>query len=257
MTARIHSSALVDPSAHIGADVEIGPWALVGPNVEVGDGCHLAARVTLERNVRLAEGVQLGVGAVLGGAPQDVSYRGEETWVEVGRETVIREFVTINRGTAATGVTRVGERCFLMTYVHLGHDCRIGNEVTIANATDISGHVTIHEHASLSGLIGVHQFVTIGAHAFVGGATRVNQDVPPFVKAVGNPMKLYGLNTVGLRRAGFSAETIQNLKHAYRVVFNSDLPLSRAIERVRSTVPSVEVDQFLDFLELSARGVPA
>jgi UDP-N-acetylglucosamine acyltransferase len=253
----IHPSALVDRSASLGSDVEIGPWVLVGPNVEIGDGCRLAARVTLERNVRLADGVQLGVGAVLGSAPQDVAYRGEETWVEVGRDSVIREYVTINRGTAASRVTRVGERCFLMTYVHLGHDCQVGNDVTIANATELSGHVTIQEHANLSGLIAVHQFVTIGAYAFVGGASRVNQDVPPFVKAVGNPMKLYGLNTVGLRRVGFSAETIQSLKHAYRMVFNSDLPLSRAIERVRGTVPSAEVERLLDFLELSARGVPA
>ena len=146
------------------------------------------------------------------------------TWVEIGPRTVIREHSTVNRATAATGVTRVGADCFLMTYVHVAHDCRIGDGVTIANATQLSGHVTIEDQASLSGLIAVHQFVTIGTHAFVGGASRVPQDIPPYVKAVGNPVKLFGLNTVGLQRAGFSPDTLGALKRAYRLLFNSALP---------------------------------
>ena len=139
MTARVHPTALIDRTARIGAGVEIGPWVLVGPNVEVGDGCTLGPRVTLERNVKLAQRVRIGVGAVLGSDPQDISYQGEETWVEVGHDTAIREFVTINRGTKASGATRVGARCFLMTYSHLGHDCQVGDDVTIANSTEISG----------------------------------------------------------------------------------------------------------------------
>lgn len=257
MTARVHPTALIDRTARIGEGVDIGPWVLVGPNVEVGDGCSLGPRVTLERNVKLAQRVRIGVGAVLGSDPQDIAYKGEETWVEVGPDTVIREFVTVNRGTKASGTTRVGARCFLMTYSHLGHDCQVGDDVTIANSTEISGHVIIQDHASISGLVAVHQFVTIGTHCFVGGATRVNQDVPPYVKAVGNPMELYGLNAVGLRRAGFSAEAILALKHAYRLVFNSDVPVSQAIERLRTTQQTDEVERFLSFLEQSARGVPA
>jgi UDP-N-acetylglucosamine acyltransferase len=255
MTARVHPTALIDRSARIGTGVEIGPWVLVGPNVEIADGCRLGPRVTLEQNVKLAERIRIGVGAVLGSDPQDISYRGEDSWVEIGPDTVIREFVTINRGTRASGVTRVGARCFLMTYSHLGHDCQVGDDVTIANSTEISGHVTIgarkHQRP------GRVSFVTIGAHCFIVGVTRVNQDVPPYVKAEGNPMELYGLNAVGLRRAGFAPETILALKYAYRMVFNSDLPVSRAIERLRATPQTGEVDRFLSFLEQSARGVPA
>ena len=253
----IHPTALIDPSARIGNEVEIGPWVLVGPRVEIGDGCRLAARATLEQNVRLGERVRVGIGAVLGGDPQDIGYRGEDTWVAIGSDTVIREYVTINRGTAARRLTSVGENCFLMAYVHLGHDCQVGNHVTIANATEISGHVTIQDNANLSGLIAIHQFVTIGAFAFVGGASRVNQDVPPFVKAVGNPIKLYGLNTVGLRRSGMEGDTIRALKRAYRLVFNSPVPTSQAIDQVRDERLGAEVDRFLDFLEASARGIPA
>jgi UDP-N-acetylglucosamine acyltransferase len=253
----IHPTAIVDPSARLGAGVEIGPWALIGSGVVIGDHARLSARATLEHNVRLGRNVSVGIGAVVGGAPQDRTYRDEETWVEIGDDTVIREYVTINRATVATGTTRVGRGCYLMSYVHLGHDCQVGDHVTIANATEASGHVNIQDHANLSGLIAIHQFVTIGAYAFVGGGTRVNQDVPPFVKAVGNPMELYGLNTVGLRRAGFSGEAILALKSAYRTVFNSDLPMSRAIGRLRESVCPPEVDRFLAFLEMSTRGVPA
>ena len=223
-----------------------------------GHGCRLGARVTLQRNVRLAEEVQIGDGSILGGDPQDLKYAGEETWVEVGPRTVIREYSTINRGTTATWKTTVGADCFIMTYVHLAHDCHVGDSVVIANATQLAGHVTIHDQAVLSGLNGIHQFVTIGTHAFIGGGSRVNQDVPPYVKAVGNPMELYGLNSIGLQRAGFPGETIAALKRAYRLFFNSDLNLSQALERARAELPpSPEVERFLAFVESSERGVPA
>lgn len=258
MSARVHPSALVDPTAELGADTQVGPWAIVGPNCVVGERCRIGPRVTLERNVRLARGVSIGEGSILGGDPQDLKYRGEETWVEIGQETTIREHTTINRGTSATGRTTVGARCFIMTYVHLAHDNHVGDGVVIANGTQCAGHVTIEERAILSGLNAVHQFVTIGALAFVGGCTRVNQDIPPFVKAVGNPMELYGLNTVGLQRAGFSSETISALKRVYRLFFNSDLNLSQAMERARSDlILSPEVERFLAFVESSERGVPA
>lgn len=201
MTPAIHPSALIDPSAELGSGVTVGPYAIVGPNVLVGDRCRLGPRVTLQRNVRLADDVQVGDGSILGGDPQDLKYRGEETWVEIGEGTIIREYSTINRATPATFKTTVGARCFIMTYVHLAHDCHVGDDVVIANATQCAGHVTIHDRAILSGLNAVHQFVTIGTYAFVGGGSRVNQDIPPYVKAVGNPMELYGLNSIGLQRA--------------------------------------------------------
>ena len=258
MSHRIHSTVLIDPSAELGADVEIGPFAIIGPNVEIGSGSRIAARATLECNVRLGEGVHVGSGSILGGPPQDLKFGGEETWVEIGDGTIIREYATVNRGTTASGVTSVGRECFIMTYVHLAHDCHLGDGVIIANGTQLAGHVTIEDRAILSGLVAVHQFVKIGAHAFVGGATRVNQDVPPFVKAVGNPVELYGLNSIGLNRYGMPSTTIAALKRAYRMFFNSDLNLGQALERARSELPDLpEVAHFIEFVSSSQRGVPA
>jgi UDP-N-acetylglucosamine acyltransferase len=254
----IHPTALIDPTAELGTGVSVGPYAIIGPRVTVGDRCRIGPRATLQQNVRLAEDVLIGDGSILGGDPQDLKYNGEETWVEVGQGTIIREFSTINRGTAATSKTTVGARCFIMTYVHLAHDCHVGDDVVIANSTQCAGHVTIHDRAILSGLNGVHQFVTIGTYSFVGGGSRVNQDIPPYVKAVGNPMELYGLNSLGLQRAGFSGETVAALKRAYRLFFNSDLNLSQALERARTDLPAFpEVERFLAFVESSERGVPA
>lgn len=258
MSAAIHSSAMIDRSAELGKGVTIGPYVIIGPNVSVGDGCRIGPRATLQRNVRLAEEVSVGDGSILGGDPQDLKYGGEETWVEIGPGTIIREYSTINRATTATFKTSVGARCFIMSYVHLAHDCHVGDDVVIANATQCAGHVTIHDRAILSGLNAVHQFVTIGTYAFVGGGSRVNQDIPPYVKAVGNPMELYGLNSIGLQRAGFSGETVAALKRAYRLFFNSDLNLSQALERARTELPAFpEVERFLAFVESSERGVPA
>jgi UDP-N-acetylglucosamine acyltransferase len=258
VTTAIHPTAIIDPLAELGEGVRVGPWAMIGPNVRVGDRCRLGPRVHLQRNVRLADDVSVGDGSILGGDPQDLKFRGEDTWVEVGPGTIIREYSTVNRGTSATWKTVIGSNCFIMTYVHIAHDCHLGDEVVIANGTQCAGHVTIHDRAVLSGLNAVHQFVTIGTHAFVGGGSRVNQDIPPYVKAVGNPMELYGLNSIGLQRAGFPGETVAALKRAYRLFFNSDLNLSQALERARTDLPDYpEVERFLAFVESSERGVPA
>ncbi|HTL06472.1 MAG TPA: acyl-ACP--UDP-N-acetylglucosamine O-acyltransferase [Gemmatimonadales bacterium] len=258
MTARVHPTALVDPAAQLGTDVEIGPFAIVGPGTSLGERCRIGARATLERNVRLGPGVRVGEGSILGGDPQDLKYRGEESWVEVGEGTVIREYSTINRGTARSGVTRIGAQCYLMSYVHVAHDCRIGDGVLLANAAQLAGHVTVEERANLSGLVAVHQFVTIGAYAFIGGCSRVSQDIPPYVMAVGNPVELFGLNTVGLQRAGFAPDTVAALKRVYRYCFNSGLNFSQAIDRARMELPPLpEIQRFLEFLAASERGVPA
>jgi UDP-N-acetylglucosamine acyltransferase len=258
VTVSVHPTAVLDPGAELGTGVEIGPYAVIGPGVEVGDDCRIGPHVVLERQVRLGAGVQLGAGCVVGSAPQDVKYRDEPTSVQIGPRTVLREYSTINRGTVASGTTIVGADCFLMTYVHVAHDCRIGDGVTIANATQLSGHVTIEDKASLSGLIAVHQFVTIGTHAFVGGASRIPQDIPPYVKAVGNPVALFGLNSVGLQRAGFSTEVMRALKHAYRLLFNSALPRAEAVAQLAPDVARcAEVRRLVDFVSGAARGVPA
>ena len=258
MTQRIHPTVLVDPSAIIADDVEIGPFSIVGPDVTIGRGSCIEARVTLDRNVRLGEQVRVGTGSIIGGPPQDLKYAGEVSWVEIGDGTHIHECTTINRGTEASGVTRVGRNCLIMTFVHLAHDCHIGDSVIISNGTQLAGHVTIEDHVVVSGIVGVHQFVRLGAYSFIGGMTKVSQDIPPFVKANGNPAELYGLNTVGLQRHKFSAETVAALKRAYRLCFNSDLKLSQALERARTEVPAIpEVVRFLEFVSSSERGFPA
>ena len=252
----IHKTVLIDPAAQVGRDVSIGPYSVIGPHVTIGDGSVLGTHVVLERNVRLGLGVQIGTGSVLGGPPQDLKYRGEDTWVEIGDGTVIREYSTVNRGSTATGKTTLGKRCFIMTYVHVAHDCHLGDDVIVANSVQMAGHVTIEDRAIISGLTPIHQFVRIGTFSFVGGGSRVNQDVPPFTKAVGNPIRLYGLNSVGLQRAGFAPETKLALKRAYRLLFNSELTISQGVARARSELPPLpEVESFLRFVEESQRGV--
>jgi UDP-N-acetylglucosamine acyltransferase len=256
MSVRIHPTALVSADADIGMDVEIGAFAIVGPECVIGDGCVIAPRATLERQATLGAHVKVGSSSIIGGDPQDLKFEGERTFVEIGDNTVIREFVTVNRGTAESTRTVIGRNCLIMTYSHVAHDCVVGDHVIISNASQVAGHAHIEDRAILGGLVAVHQFVKIGTHAFVGGATKVTQDVPPFLKAVGNPAKLYGLNTVGLTRSNFDPDVIRELKRAYRLFFRSDLILSRAMERAREELkPYPEVEHFLAFLSNSERGL--
>jgi len=257
MTApRIHPTAIIAPDADIAGDVEIGAFAIIGEGCTIDSGCVIAPRATLERNVTLGRSVKVGIGTVLGGAPQDLKYAGEETTVEIDDGTVIREYATINRGTAHSFKTTVGTNCLIMSYVHIGHDCRIGNSVILSNVVQLAGHVTIEDKAIISGVSAVHQFARIGRHSFIGGMSRVSKDIPPFLKAVGNPVKLYGLNTVGLQRSGMDEETIRELKRAYRLLFRSDLNVTQAIERAQTEIePLAEVKELIRFVEASERGV--
>ena len=257
MTAsRIHPTAIIAPDAEIASDVEIGAFAIIGEGCSIDSGCVIAPRATLERNVTLGRAVKVGIGTVLGGAPQDLKYAGEETTVEIDDGTVIREYATINRGTAHSFKTTVGTNCLIMSYVHIGHDCRIGNSVILSNVVQLAGHVTIEDRAIISGVSAVHQFARIGRHSFIGGMSRVSKDIPPFLKAVGNPVKLYGLNTIGLQRSGMDEETIRELKRAYRLLFRSDLNVTQAIERAQTEIePLAEVKELIRFVEASERGV--
>jgi UDP-N-acetylglucosamine acyltransferase len=253
---RIHPTAIVSPDARLGVGVEIGAWAIVGERCELGDGVVIAPRASLERNVILAPNVKIGIGSVIGGDPQDLKFRGEETTVEIGEGTVVREYSTINRGTTHSMKTVVGRNSFIMSYVHLAHDCHVGDGVILVNGTQLGGHVTVEDKAILAGLAAVHQFARIGKYAFVGGMSRVAKDVPPFTKAVGNPIKLYGLNTVGLQRNGFPEPVVRELKRAYRLFFRSELNVSQAMARAETELEMYpEVRDFLRFLDVSQRGV--
>jgi UDP-N-acetylglucosamine acyltransferase len=258
MTAEtlIHPTAIVDPGAELGEGVRIGPRAIIGPRVRIGDGTEVGPGVLVEQNTEIGEACRLFQGAVLGTDPQDLKFGGEETWLRVGDRTQIREYATLNRGTSASGETRVGSDCLLMAYVHVAHDCVLGDRILISNATQLAGHVMIDDWAILSGLVAVHQFVRIGRHAFIGGLSRIAQDVAPFCRVSGNPPKIYGLNTVGLERRGFTSESRMALKRAYRTLFQSELNLSQALVRVREEMPMEgEVGEFIEFIESSERGV--
>lgn len=252
----IHPTALVDAEAVLGQGVTVGPWAIVGPGVTVGDGCEIGPRVTIERDTVLGEDCRIFTGAVLGTDPQDLKFQGERTLLEVGDRTVIREYATLNRGTSASGRTVVGSDCLLMAYTHVAHDCELGNHVILSNSVNMAGHVIMEDWVIVGGITPIHQFVRIGAHAFVGGGSRIPQDVPPYTRVAGSPAKLYGLNSVGLERRGFSPETRQALKRAYRILFQSKLTLSKAVARAEEEIPGVpEVGHLLSFIRASERGI--
>jgi len=255
MSATIHPTAVVSRDAELGTGVQVGPYAIIGNGCVLGDGCVLAAHAVLDRNARLGRNVKVGIGSIVGGDAQDLKYKGEETFVEVGDNTVIREYATINRGTSHSWKTTVGKDCFLMSYSHIGHDCHVGDGVIISNASHLGGHVTVEDKAIISGVSAVHQFTLIGRYAFVGGCSRVTKDIPPYVKAAGNPVKLYGLNTVGLQRNGFPEDVVRELKRAYRLFFKSELNVSQARERAESELRRIpEIEEFLKFFERSERG---
>jgi UDP-N-acetylglucosamine acyltransferase len=252
----VHPTALMDPDAELGQGVIVGPWVIVGPGVKIGDGTELGPRVLIERDTVLGEDCRVSNGAVLGTDPQDLKFQGERTTLEVGDRTVIREFATLNRGTHARGKTVVGSDCMLMAYAHVAHDCELGNHVILSNAVNMAGHVTIEDWVSVGGITPIHQFVRIGAHAFVGGASRIAQDVPPYCLVAGNPSALHGLNSIGLERRGFSQDVRKALKDTYRILFQSKLNLSKAMARAEAEAPPIpEVRHLLEFIKASERGI--
>jgi len=252
----IHATAIVDPDAELGAGVRVGPHAVIGPNVRIGEGTSVGPGVLVEKDTRIGARCRIAKGAVLGTDPQDLKYRGEETFLSVGDRTVIREYATLNRGTRRSGETAVGSDCLLMAYSHVAHDCRLGDHVTLANAVNMGGHVVVEDWATVGGIVPIHQFVRIGTHAFVGGGTRLSQDVAPYCRVAGSPARLYGLNTVGMERHDFPRRTKTLLKEAYRLVFQGEDTISRGIERAEAEVVTIpEVARFLRFIRESERGV--
>jgi UDP-N-acetylglucosamine acyltransferase len=253
----IHPTAIISPDATLAEGVEVGPYTIIGPDVNIGKNTSIGPHVVIETHTDIGEECRISQFASLGGAPQDLKFRGEKTRVVIGNHNTIREYVTINRATAADiGVTIIGDHNLLMAYCHVAHNCKLGNHIVMANAANLAGHIHVDDFAIIGGLTGVHQFTRIGAHCIIGGTSAVTKDVPPFVIAAGNFAKLYGLNIVGLKRRGFTDEMIQTIRKAYRIVFRSSMLLSTAIKKVEQEVEDLpEVRQFLDFIRKSERGV--
>jgi UDP-N-acetylglucosamine acyltransferase len=253
----IHPTAIVDPRAELESGVSVGAYTLIGPHVRIGTDTAVDAHAVIKGPTEIGARCRISPFASIGDNPQDIKYQGEPTRLVIGNDTVIREYVTINRGTVkGGGITRVGNGNFLMAYVHIAHDCQVHDHVIMANAATLAGHIEIEDFAVLGGLVAVHQFVKIGRNAFIGGCSAIPQDVPPYCLAAGNRARLYGLNLTGLKRHNFSAQTLKDLKTAYRLLFRSGLTIKHAIEQIRQTISnSPEVDHFVEFIETSERGV--
>lgn len=251
----IHPTAIVDPKATLGTDVSIGPYSVIGPDVEVGDRTWIGPHVVIQGPTVIGEENRIFQFASLGEAPQDKKYQGEPTRLQIGDRNVIRECATINRGTVGGGgLTSVGSDNLLMAYIHIAHDCHVGNGVIFSNNASLAGHVTVGDQVILSGFTLVHQFCSIGAHAFTGMGSAIAKDVPPFLMVSGNPAKPHGINKEGLKRRGFSPESIRALKEAYRVLYRSGLSLEEAKQQLQNERSS-EVEAIVHFLETSQRSI--
>ncbi len=253
----IHSTAIINPKAEINPNVEIGPYSIIGENVFIGSGTVIGPHVVVDPYVTIGADCNIFQYAAIGALPQSLKFEGGKTYVKIGRGTIVREFVTIHRGTEfGGGITEVGEENLLMAYTHIAHDCKTGRKVVLSNNATLAGHITIGDNATIGGLVAIHQFVRIGDYAFIGGKSAVVKDIPPYVIASGDRAKLHGLNSVGLKRHNFSKKTLSSLKKTYRIIFRIGLTMNEAMERVHAEVEQIpEVIGFIDFIKSSQRGI--
>ena len=254
----IHPTALIDPKAEIGEGVEIGPYSVIEKDVSIGEGTKIGPHVVIREGTHIGKRCQIFQFASVGEAPQATFYRGEKTSLFMGDQNIIREFVTLHRGTIkGGGKTAIGNENFFMAYSHVAHDCQIGNQVVLANGATLAGHILIEDYAVIGGLSAIHQFCQVGTHAFISGLTGVSLDIPPYMLASGSRAKLFGLNAVGLKRHGFSEETLKSLKKVYRIIFRSGLTLEKAMKKVEEDEISKtpEVQHLLQFIQRSKRGI--
>ncbi len=257
MSRDIHKTAIISPKADIDDGVQIGPYCVIGDNVVIKKGTRLIAHVVVEGRTEIGENCIIYPFASLGLSPQDLKYKNEPTGLKIGKNNIIRESVTIHRASVGGDeLTVIGDSNFLMAYVHIAHDCKIGNSVVMANAATLAGHVTVDDYAFIGGLVAVHQFTRIGAYAMIGGFSGVGQDIPPYTMASGARAKLYGLNVVGLKRRGFSEESINNLKKTYKILFREKNTLKDALKKIKSEIPQTkEVKYLIEFIEKNKRGI--
>ncbi|MBL7093442.1 acyl-ACP--UDP-N-acetylglucosamine O-acyltransferase [candidate division KSB1 bacterium] len=252
----IHSTAIVETKAELGEGVTVGPYTVIEDDVFIGENTEIASHAFIHSGTRLGKKCRVFKGAVVGTDPQDLKYAGEKTTLEIGDETTVREFCTLNRGSSHRFKTVIGSRCLLMAYVHVAHDCIIGDNVILANAINMGGHVTIESFAAIGGMSPIHQFVRIGSHAFIGGGLRVNKDVPPYILAAGEPIQYAGINRVGLTRKGFSSDVLNEIRKAYKIIYRSGLNVSQAVAKLKNEETLIpEVQLIVDFIESSERGI--
>ena len=256
MPRNIHPTAIVHPKAELAQNVAVGPYSVIGEKVTIGEGCRIESSVLIDGETTLGKNNRIFHGAAIGNVCQDLKYRGERAFVRIGDGNTIREFVTMNSATGEGESTVVGTGTLIMAYVHIAHNCVIGDNVVLANAVNLAGHVRVHDCAAIGGLTPVHQFVEIGQYAFIGGGSRIPQDVPPFLKVAGNPTRVWGLNTVGLARRGYTAEQRGLLKKAYVILYRSGLNVTQALDRISADLPRTdEIVMFVDFIRNSKRGI--
>lgn len=252
----IHETAVIDKSAKIGKDVSIGPYSVIGPHVEIGEGTWIGPHVVIQGPTRLGKHNKIYQFASVGEAPQDLKFKGEETWLEMGDHNTVREFCTINRGTAQDhSITKIGHHNLFMAYVHIAHDCVIANHTVFSNNASLAGHVIVDDYVVFGGFSGVSQFCHVGAHSFIATNAVVIKDVPPYVLVSGHYAKPYGLNTVGLQRRGFSEAAMNDIKRAYKVVYRQGLKVAEALAVLRETEQAPEVNAFIEFIEQSKGGI--
>ncbi len=256
MSIEVHPTAIVHKDALLGDGVNVGPYAIIEKNTVVGKGTKISSHVSIAEGCRIGENCIIHKGAVLASVPQDLKFEGEETILEIGDGTTIREFVTLNRGTSASGKTVIGKNTLIMAYVHVAHDCLIGDNVIIANSVNMGGHVEIQNNATIGGMTPIHQFVKIGIFAFIGGGYRVPKDVPPYILAAGEPLVYRTLNLVGLKRNGFSREAISKLSKGYNIIYDKKTSLEEGLSKLKSNGElTAELQIAVDFFESSSRGI--
>ena len=255
-TSMIHPHTYIHPNAKLATNVKVDPFTVIHHNVEIGEGTWIGSNVTIMEGARVGRNCRIFPGAVISAIPQDLKFEGEESLVEIGDNTTIREFVTINRGTKDRGKTTIGNNCLLQAYSHIAHDCSIGNNCIITNNTQMAGHVVMGDWAILGGMCAVHQFVKIGAHSYIGGGSLVGKDVPPYIKAARQPLSYAGVNSIGLKRRGFTVDKINHILDIYRILYNKGLNTSQAIEILEEEFPATdERDEIVTFIRESGRGI--